>query len=166
MASKTRKWLPIVAGIAVLVAFVCVGLAVAAFSLFRQNVHVARTMSTADAIRAFDDAKAPFPDLRPVLTLDEHRLATRTRGIETRKNAGRIDAVHVLAWDADKGSLANVTLPLWLLRLKPGPIVFGDIDGLDAERVQLTADELERLGPGVVFEYESEDGDRVLLTAR
>lgn len=165
MASKTRRWLPIVAGIVVLLVFAAIGVGVAGFMMFRQNVQIERTLSADDAEKAFADALAPFEDRRPLLTLDARRVPSRTSGIDTRRNPGRVSAVHVLAWDADEGSLANLTLPLWLLRLKPGPIVIGDLDELDVERLQLSADEIERRGPGVVVEFEHE-GHRVLLTAR
>lgn len=166
MATKKRKWLPIVAGIAVLLVFVAIGITVAGVMFFRQNVDVARETSTADADKAFAEAAGQFTDQRPLLTLDEDRLPSRTRGIESRRNPGTVEALHVLAWDADEGALARVTLPLWLLRLKPGPIVLGDLDNFDVERLQLTAEELQQRGPGVVLQYEGRDGDKVLLTAR
>lgn len=166
MATKKRKWLPIVAGIIVLLVFAAIGVAVAGVMLFRENVNVARETSIADADKAFAEALAPFADQRPLLTLDEDRQPSRTPGIESRKNPGRVEALHVLAWDADNGALARVTLPMWLLRFKPGPIVLGgDMDELDVERLQLTTDELEQRGPGVVLRFESRDGDKVLLTA-
>lgn len=166
MATKKRKWLPIVAGIFVLLVFVAIGVVVAGVVFFRQNIQVAHETSTADADKAFADAVAPFADQRPLLTLDDDRLPSRTSGIESRKNPGRVEALHVLAWDADNGALARVTLPMWLLRLKPGPIVLGDLDEIDVERLQLTTEELEQRGPGVVLRFESHDGDKVLLTAR
>lgn len=166
MASTKRKWLPIVAGVAVLLVFVAIGVSVAGFMFFRQNIEVARDTSTADADAAFANAVAHFPDQRPLLTLDANRLPSRTSGIESRRNPGTVEALHVLAWDADEGALARVTLPMWLLRLKPGPIVLGDLDEVNVERLQLTADELERQGPGIVLQYEGRDGDKVLLTTR
>lgn len=167
MATQKRKWLPIVAGIFVLLGFVAIGVVVAGVVFFRQNIQVARETSTADAEQAFAEAIAQFSDQRPLLTLDDARHPNRTSGIESRRNPGTVEALHVLAWDADDGALARVTLPMWLLRLKPGPIVLGgELDELNVERLQLTADELAERGPGIVMRFESRDGDKVLLTAR
>lgn len=166
MATKKRKWLPIVAGIVVLLVFAAIGVAVAGVMLFRQNVNVARETSMADADKAFADAAAQFPDQRPLLTLDENRQPSFTTDIESRRNPGQVEALHVLAWDADDRALARVTLPMWLLRFKPGAIVLGDLEEFDVERLQLTPEALEQRGPGVVLQFEGRNGDKVLITAR
>ena len=74
-------------------------------------------------------------------------------GIAARKNPGTVTTVHVLAWDPDERALASVALPMWLLRLKSGPIEFGTyVSGFDDHGVRLEVADLERYGPGVLFD--------------
>lgn len=167
MASTTRKWLPIVAGIAILLLFLGIGVALVSVRWFQDNVVVSRDTSDEDAERAFDERRRHFPDPRPVLEFGADRRPTYAAGIEQRKNPGTISAVHVMAWDAGDRALARVTLPMWLLRMKSGPIIFGEyVSGFDDRGVRLTPDDLDKYGPGIVFDYETPDGDRVLLTAQ
>lgn len=166
-SSQKRKWLPIVAGVAVLFVFLGIGVAVVSVLWFRDNVVVSRGTSREAAQQAFDERRREFPDPRPVLTFGADRKPSYAAGLETRKNPGTISALHMLAWDADDRALATITLPMWLLRMKSGPIVFGEyVSGLDDHGVRLTPADLEKYGPGVVLEFETPDGNRVLLTAK
>jgi hypothetical protein len=167
MATTKRRWVPIVAGIAVLLVFLGIGAAVVSVSWFRENVHVTRDTDEVAARQAFDERRRQFPDARPVLHIGDDRRPSYTPGIESRRNPGAVSAVHVMAWDANERALATATLPLWLLRMKSGPIVFGEyVAGFDDHGVRLSPEDLERYGPGVVFEFESARGNRVLLTAQ
>lgn len=166
-SSQKRKWLPIVAGVAVLFVFLGIGVAVVSISWFRDNVVVSRGTTRDAAQQAFDARRREFPDPRPVLEFGVDKKPSYVAGIESRRNPGSVSALHVLAWDADEHALATVTLPMWLLRMKSGPIVFGEyVSGLDDHGVRLTPADLEKYGPGVVLEFETPDGNRVLLTAR
>ncbi|MGE0811696.1 MAG: hypothetical protein AB7O28_17665 [Vicinamibacterales bacterium] len=167
MASRTRKWLPIVAGVAILLVFVVIGLAAVSVAWFRQNLDVTHGASRTEATRAFDDARRQYADQRPIVEFGDDRRPEFVKGIETRKNAGSVSAIHVLAWDADEDALVSLSIPMWLLRLKRGPIMVGEyVSGFDDRGVRLTPEDLEKYGPGVVFEYESRSGDRVLLTTQ
>jgi hypothetical protein len=56
---------------------------------------------------------------------------------------------------------------MWLLRLKSGPIEFGTyVSGLDDHGVRLEVADLERYGPGVLFDLTRPSGERVLLSAQ
>ena len=73
----------------------------------------------------------------------------------------------MLAWDPGERALADVTLPMWLLRLKSGPIQLGGyVTGMDDHGVRLTADEIARMGPGVILDLTTPTGERVLLSAQ
>lgn len=167
MASSKRSWVPIVAGIAVLLVFLGIGAAVVSVLWFRENIVVTRDTSQQSADQAFEQWRRKFPDPRPVLEFGDDRRPSYVAGIEGRRNPGSVSALHVLAWDARERALATVTVPMWLLRLKSGPIVFGEyMSGFDDHGVTLTPDDLDKYGPGVVFEFESARGNRVLLTAQ
>lgn len=167
MAKTTRRWLPIVAGIAVLVVFVGIGAIAISVAYFSEHTSVERDIDIARAEAAFAAAKNRFADPRPVVEFDDQRRPRYVEGIATRKNAGTVTTVHVLAWDPDEHALASVALPMWLLRLKSGPIEFGTyMSGLDDHGVRLEVADLERYGPGVLFDVTAPSGGRVLLSAQ
>jgi hypothetical protein len=168
MTTKRRRWPIVLAGVAVFVTVVVIALAVAGTLLVRNNVHVAEGASRESAQAAFDAAVRQFADARPLLVMGDDTRPALAPGAESRRNPGTVSALHVLAWDADKGSLATVTVPLWLLAMKPGPIVFGDYvsDAWKTDRVQLDVKDLERYGPGVVLDMTAPDGQHVLITAQ
>ena len=167
MAAAKRRWLPIVAGGLVLVAMVAIGVGVVSVMWFRDQVDVARGTDRTTAEAAFATARRQFADPQPILEMGPNRHPVFVPGAERRKNPGRVTSVQILAWDADEHALATITLPMWLLRLKSGPIVFGQyVSGMDDGGVRLDPKDLERYGPGVVLEFEGPRGNRVLLTAQ
>lgn len=167
MTTTRRRWPLVLAGVVVFLGVVVIGLGVAATIWFRDSVQVERGTSRAAAQAAFDTARRQFPDPRPILELGDDRRPRYVPGLESRRNPGEVNALHILAWEADEGALATVALPMWLLRLKTGPIVFGEyVSGMDDHGVRLEPKDLERYGPGVVLDFETADGNRVLLTAR
>lgn len=166
MTTTRRRWPIVLAGVGVVVIVVIIALAVAGTLFLRENVQIARGAGRDSAEAAFDAAKRRFPDRRPLLVLGTDRRPVFTAGLESRRNPGTVTTIHILAWDADEDALATFTLPMWLLRLKSGPIAFGEYaSGLD-EGVRLKPKDLERHGPGIVLEFEAPDGSRVLLTAQ
>lgn len=168
MATPTkRRWLPIAAGIAVLVVFLGIGAIAISVAYFSEHTTVERDVASTEAAAAFDQAKRRFADVRPVVEFDDHRKPRYVEGIATRNNPGTVTTVHVLAWDPDEHALATVVLPMWLLRLKSGPIEFGTyVSGLDDHGVRLEVADLERYGPGILFDFTAASGERVLLSAQ
>lgn len=168
MATTRRRWPIVLAGVAVFVTVVVIALAVAGTLFVRNNVQVAEGASRERAEAAFEAAVRQFADPRPLLVMEDDTHPALAPGAASRRNPGTVSALHVLAWDADRGSLATVTVPLWLLAMKPGPILFGDYvpDAWKTDRVQLDVKDLERYGPGVVLDVTTPDGQHVLITAQ
>lgn len=167
MATTRPRWPLILAGVAVVVAVVAIALAVVGTMFFRDNVQVARGASQNDARLAFEQAKRAFADPRPLLMMGDDGSPAYAPGIDTRRNPGTVTSVQILAWGAQEDTLATVTLPAWLLRLKSGPIRFGQYaSGMDEHVVQLDPKDFDRYGPGVVLEIKAPNGDRVLLIAQ
>ena len=167
MAKTTRRWLPIVAGVAVLLVFLAIGAIAVSVAYFNEYATLEREVDTARAGGAFDQATRQFPDPRPVVEFDDERRPRYVDDIASRKNPGTVTSVHVLAWDPDERALASIALPMWLLRLKSGPIQFGTyLNGLDDHGVHLEVADIERYGPGVLFDFTASSGERVLLSAQ
>lgn len=167
MASGKRRWPMVLAGIAVVAAVAVIAVAAFAAMFFSENVRVSPDTSRQSAAAAFDGAKRQFTDLRPILEMDADRRPVYTQGLASRRNPGTVTSVQIMAWDAHEDTLATVTLPIWLLRLKSGPILFGQYaSGLDERGVRLDPKDLDRYGPGVVLEFEAPNGDHILVTAQ
>lgn len=168
MTTKRRRWPIVLAGVAVVITVLVIALAVAGTMFVQNNVQVAAGTSREGAGAAFAAARRRFADARPLLVMDDNARPVLAPGAETRRNPGTVSHLHILAWDADKGSLATVTVPLWLLAMKPGPIVFGDYvsETWKTESVRLDVKDLERYGPGVLLDVTAPDGHHVLITAQ
>ena len=165
MATATRRWMPIVAGLAVSLASLAIGAVVVSVAWFRENTTLERGVDASRMEDAFAAAARRFPDPRPGLEVGEGRRP-RPAQRAARTNPGQVTTLHVLAWDPAERALADVALPMWLVRLKSEPFALGAyVTGLDDHRVQFTAAEIERLGPGVLVDYTSPSGERVLLFA-
>jgi hypothetical protein len=162
--SRARTWIWIIAGALGLVVLALIAAAGAGVYFVAHHFKAERTTSS-DAIRAFDAARAPFAGQRPLYELDSAErprpvvpLADRPSGTATPT------ALHVLAWDPDEERLVRVSLPLWLLHFRRQHIdLVGRDRGFDLNRLDLDIDELQRIGPAVVFDFRNHDGVRVLL---
>lgn len=168
--ARKRRWWPIVAGVVVALCVVVAGLGVASVLWFRDKVDMRPGTSRTDAEAAFAAERALFPDQRPMLVVDDHRRPHYAEGGEGRRNPGEIESLRVLVWNPDKGEMATITLPFWLLRMKAGTFRFGqylpDMDEGEGDAVRIEAKDLERYGRGIVLETETPKGDRVLITTR
>lgn len=68
-------------------------------------------------------------------------------------------------WNPRERELVRASLPSWLLRLRSGPIQLGhDLSG-SHDRPRLTATALERHGPGLLADFTTPSGERVLVWA-
>ncbi|MBI2222407.1 MAG: hypothetical protein HYU53_14520 [Acidobacteria bacterium] len=119
----------------------------------------------------FDETRARFRNVRPLIELDHDGDILRSHLREAReereqKGGARIpvEALHVLAWDADEEKVIQIAIPFWLLRLKRGPIeVFSETAGLRRAGLRITVDDIESLGPSLLIDQRGRDGDRVLV---
>ncbi len=159
-----KTWLWVAVGAAVL--FVVALMAVAGSGVYFVTHHIHSEHSTsADALRAFDAVSASLGSPRPLYELDasdEPRLVRSLADMPTA--ASHPDTLDMLAWDPDQARLVRVSLPFWLLRIGHRKMrVMHGANGFDFERLNLDVDELERIGPALVFDFRNQDGVRVLL---
>lgn len=167
MTTKRRRWPIVLAAVAVVLTVTVIALAVAGTMFVKNNVQVAEGTSPDRAAAAFDAARRAFADTRPLLSVDDDRKPSLTPGIDTRHNVGTVNTLHIVAWDADKGTLATIALPMWLLDMTSGPVVFGDyVSGMDTSGFKVDARDLKRYGPGIVLDVTDPDGHHVLITAQ
>ncbi len=162
-----RRWLPIVAGIGVLLLFLAVGAIFAVVTLVRESLDI-QAASGENATVEFDKVRAQFGQRAPLLEVAESgRPRYSAERVGSAEPGRQLETLHVLAWDPDEGRLARFRLPFWFLRLKSTPIEFSAYaSGLDDEGVSLRAEDIEKYGPGVILDYSTPSGERVLFWAQ
>ena len=162
MAGKRRTWLWILLTIVGL-CFIAV-IAVAGFGMYFVRSHVSAGPATsAQAFKAFDAAGSRFKDVKPIYEVDERRHPRELRRLsELPSSPEKAEFVWVLAWDPDRQRLVKVSLPFWVLKFGKQKIDIME-GGFDFDRLQLDVNELQRVGPVLLFDYKSSNGERVLV---
>jgi hypothetical protein len=126
-----------------------------------------REASPARAQSLFEQNRERFRNMTPLIELDTDGEIVRSHLDQLRAKphaSTELEALHVLAWDADNEKMVQVSVPFWLLRLKRGPIdVFSDTEGLRRADLRITVSDLEALGPSLIIDHRGRDGDRVLV---
>lgn len=160
----TRKtWIWIVVGC---LAVCVIGLlAIAGAGVYFVASHIdTEPASSTEALRAFDEAREVFKDQQPLFELDSDERPHELRNpADLPTSSIRPRDLVILAWDADEERLVRFALPFWLLRLGGRQVEINDGHGFDLDRLHLDVDELERIGPVLVFDYRASTGERVLL---
>ena len=166
-AKKTWVWIIVITASVCIVAL----LAMATAGVVFVSRHVSATTSTsANAVKAFDAARAPFKDQRPLFELESRDHPRMTRDLESLPTSNvKATDLWILAWDPDagphEGRLVKISLPFWLLRLgrRKVDVFHGGTDGFDLERLNLDVRELERVSPLVLVDHSMQHGERVLV---
>jgi hypothetical protein len=159
-----RKWLPIVAGVLLLVCVLGVAAVIAGAVWVRQHLQIT-PIGEAGAMQTFDEVTARFPGAPLLEFRDGEPRVTSDRGTSAG-GTGALTTLHILAFDAGEGQLARFEVPFWFLRLKSGPIAFSTYaTGVDADGIDLRVEDIERHGPGIVIDLARPGEGRVLVWA-
>ena len=76
----------------------------------------------------------------------------------------KLNTMHILAYDDQKGQTATVTLPFWIVRMKTGPFRISAYQrGWDDRGASLRVDDIEKYGPGIVVDTSGQAHGRVLI---
>lgn len=134
-----------------------------AFGFLAARAVTVEEMPASQALQRFEAIRAAMGGREPLIGLDE--AGNVVRRAEPPANPPRpVTRLGVLAYRAGDERLVTADVPLWFFRLK-GPaaqyLVRGT--GLDLERLQITAADLERFDPSVVIDHTRSNGDRLLV---
>jgi hypothetical protein len=167
MNPKTKQtWISI--AIATVIVCVIAGLAVVGGSVLWIRKHINTQFTSAEtAGDELERERARFAGQQPLIEWrDERDLPSVHR--RSMASAADLQALRVLAFDPRAGKLVRLSIPFWILRLTPSRHFrfFDHVRGvaIDTDRLQLTVEDLERAGPGLVLDaHNRRDGAQILV---
>ena len=161
-----RKWIWIAVGLLTAVLLACGGLVgtIAYFSLRHLNVQRA---STESADGEFEQVRVRFAGKTPLIEIDEDNWERPrvNEPVEAAAPHPPLQTLHVMVFNERDGKLVRLDLPFWVLRLgsKRKSYVFSSNEFGDLERLNITQEDLERFGPGLLVDHRGRRGERVLV---
>jgi len=164
VAGKVKTWVWVVVAIAVVCGLGIVALAAAGFYFVSRHLDT-QAMTAVAAAAEFDAARARFAGQVPLIELDRRGDVVRAHTDRPAPvEAARPTHLHLLAFDPSDEQIVRFRLPFWLLKLRSAEHRI-EVNGkrLRLEDLQLTADDLERLGPSLVLDHTNTKGERVLV---
>ncbi len=156
-----KTWVWVVLGVVGL--FIAGFLALFGFGIYMFTQHVDWESATpASAEERFEDARMQFEGEIPLITI------TGGNGLEISRREeqshAKAEALHALMWDSDDEQLVSLSIPFWLLRLMGrGTINLFEDDDDPFDDLDLSFEDLEWHGPGLILDYAPEGDDRVLV---
>jgi hypothetical protein len=167
MAKKT-SWPVIILGISAFVLVVGVGLvAVVGYVIYQQFAFQAKSATEVSAKEEFAQIVAKFEGQRPYLVIKDGQPVVSDAPAAAPGKP--VEALHIIVWDPDEQKVVRLNMPFWLLRMTKGQpirISSNDDPGSDAVKLKITAEDLERRGPGLILDHEEATGERVLVWAQ
>lgn len=148
MADK-RTWVSVLiaaAAIVVIFGLACIGGAV---FWFRQHVNTQYT-SPDTAAGEFDRERARFAGQEPLAELRSGESPIVHRS--TQSSGPPLTTLHLLAYDPQEERIIRANVPFWAARLSPSAAFsITSEDSVIFGKLQLTADDIARHGPGIVM---------------
>jgi len=160
MTTRART-LVLVAGVVVVALIAIVGRGA---YIVLHNLSVTSSTASAAAVQ-FDQLRRRFPERVPLIQIDDPtRARVHVNHPPRTAPVTHIDGFELLVWKADDQEITHTKAPLWMMRLSTMSLL-SEI-GLAPGSLRLTVDDVERYGPGVVIDFTSPKGDRVLVVAQ
>lgn len=164
-----KRWGLIILGIVIFVVIVGAGALVTfGYIVYRQmDVQTVESASPEDEFakaRARFEGQVPFIELPP--DLEQSALVVHRE--QMAKDPTPLTGLRVLAWGPKDKKLVRLKLPMWLLRLsgRQGVQLSNEDTPIGVDmNLNVTADEIERHGPGLILDFTTKTGERVLVWA-
>jgi hypothetical protein len=167
MAKKT-SWAVIILGISAFVLIVGVGLvAVVGYVLYQQFAFQAKSATEMSADEEFARIVAKFEGQKPYLIIKDGEPVVSDQPAAAPGKP--VEALHIIVWDPDERKVVTLNMPFWLLRMTKGQpirISSNDDPGGEAVKLKITAEDVERRGPGLILDHKEASGERVLVWAQ
>jgi hypothetical protein len=166
--AKKVSWGWIIFGIVAFTVLVgVIFVAVAGVVVYQQFGFKSTPATERNALEQFEAQARRFHGQTPLIVLEDGEPVVH-KPDPTRKKRS-IEALHVMVWDPSEERVVSLSIPFWLIRMTNGrPIkLSANGDGHDVTpHLKITAEDLERFGPGLILEHRDEDGQRVLVWAK
>lgn len=166
MAKKT-PWGWIIFGIVTFTVLVGVSLVVVAgFVVYQQFAFESTPATDRSAEQKFDAVARRFEGQTPLIAVENGEPVINTP--PRHRKPHRIEALHVMVWDPGDERVVSLNIPFWLIRMtngRPIKLSSGNHDS-DVTFLKITAEDLERFGPGLILLHRDEDGQRVIVWAQ
>jgi len=175
MASKTPTWVWVVFGILSFFVLLCIAVVGGGIFMFRQHVHTEAVPKQA-ALQEFDRQRHRFAGQQPLVQVatadDNDSKVVVHRPSGTGERHTDLQAIRVLTYDERNGQIVTVDVPIWLARWAfknrggsgRGRVTFGD-GAVELESGDLTFEDIERHGPGLLLDAVDPRGAQVLVWA-
>jgi len=141
--------------------------AVAGYVIYQQFAFKATAADERTAELEFTQVVARFEGQTPyVIIRDGEPVVSEQKG---PVSGTPVEAIHILVWNPDDRKLVRLNMPFWLLRMAKGrPIKLSSTPDSHGGpmRLNMTAEDLERRGPGLILDHKEASGERVLVWAR
>jgi hypothetical protein len=172
---KTPTWVWVVVGVAGFCVFAMVVLIGGGIYMFRQHVQ-AESASTQDVQKEFDEARQRFAGQQPLVEIqkgdnDESQIIVH-KSLETAERKTNLQSIRVLAYDPREGRVVRVDVPIWLARMslsgRGGSIrrqITVNGEKIEFDAGNLTFEDVERHGPGLIVDTGDGRGGQVLVWA-
>ena len=162
MASRKALW--IVLGCGGFFLIVCAAfIGVVAIAVMR-NADI-RATPAATAEHEYSELRSHFQGQSPLIEMDTDNPGSVKVNRHLEKMPGRqVERIKVYAWTPKEGKVLRLTLPIWLLRLKStsGTVKWDWNLNVRFEDLDLTLEDIELHGPGLLLDMEDLNGNRLL----
>ena len=162
MARAKRTWLAVAAAAAiVLAAIAIIAVATGAYIIYTHTAAQFVDAAAADAQMAAQ--REQFAGQEPLIELRGVDMPLVHRHPDAPRR--EVAALHVLSYDPRARKLVRAEVPGWLLRVVSarGAIRLANLEMFNDARDRVTLENLDRHGPGLVFESHSRGGPSVLV---
>ena len=121
----------------------------------------AKEVTATQAEAEFEAVRARFKDQTPLLEIKRNGqvLVDRLEERAATYKGRRPEALRILAWERGEAKRVQITLPMWLLRMKGTMDLKSSEVGL--EKLNIKIEDLERAGPSLLVDHT--DGRHRLL---
>ena len=116
--------------------------------------------ATAEA--RFQELRDRFRGVAPVFEMGS-KGPVLNRQRPPKPATGQLRSLEMLGWDCNDAELVRVTIPFWMVRLKPGNINVSSGEGNRSVRLSLSADDLEGYGATLLLDHTDEEGYHLVL---
>lgn len=171
---KTPTWVWVVVGVIAFCVLALVVLVGGGIYMFRQHVQVEST-STQDVQKEFEQARQRFAGQQPLVeiqgTSNDDRQVVVHKSPEATERQTNLRSIRVLAYDPREGRVVRVDVPLWLARMamseRAGSRRHISVNGetIEFDAGNLTFEDVERHGPGLIVDTGDGKGGQVLVWA-